>query len=271
MIVLRALLALAMLGAAAHTAAQTVTARVDRDTVTQGETFQLIIESSGQNSDVEPDLEPLNENFDILGRSKSTQVKIINGKTDSGTHWQIVLAPKTSGALHLPPLRVGDQQTEPIAIKVVTAQASAPSGAERELFLEVESGPENPYVQAQLTYTVRLLHAIQIHEGSLSEPNVKGAVIERLGNDVQYETRRNGRRYRVTERRYAVFPQASGMLEIPAPVLDAEVADGRGQRQFGSNMLRDFFPATRRVRVRGQAVTVEVRPRPAAAPGSTLR
>ena len=47
---------------------------------------------------------------------------------------------------------------------------------------------------------------------------------------------RNGRTYRVIERKYLLFPQHSGQIRLDGPVLDAQVPDDRGgTNPFGAN------------------------------------
>ncbi len=107
--------------------------------------------------------------------------------------------------------------------------------------------------------------------------------MRRLGKDREYTAERDGRRYRVIERQYGIFPQISGELELQAPVLDARVPDKTSQRRspfqdffgrdpfdgpfFGGSRLGDVFTSTRQVRVRGEALVLQVRPRPSQATG----
>ena len=53
-------------------------AQIDRATIEEGETFQLTIQTDGD----EPDLSKLNQDFDVLGTSRSSKVSIINGAVD---------------------------------------------------------------------------------------------------------------------------------------------------------------------------------------------
>ena len=101
--------------------------------------------------------------------------------------------------------------------------------------------------------------------------------MQRLGTDREYATVRNGRRYQVIERRYAIFPQTSGALELDAPVFSGEIPDSGRKRSsplrrflgkdsfFGSDPFEDMLTPTRRVRVRGEPLSMDVMPRPEAA------
>lgn len=245
--------------------------RLDRDLVRVGETFQLIVEVPGQNLKLEPDLSPLAQSFEVLGQSRSTRVNVVNGQTDARTSFHIELTAKQPGE-HRIALLVGAEQSNPVTLKVIPRRESDDEPALPHIFLEAEAKPVEPYVQSQVTYTVRLFHSVDIREGSLSEPELPGAVVERLGDDVTYEVPRDGKRYRVIERRYAIFPQASGVLTVPPPVFSGQVPDNRrdnnlddlfGRRGgFGGDPFGGFFHPTRPVRALGPGVDLSVRAAP---------
>jgi hypothetical protein len=156
-------------------------------------------------------------------------------------------------------------RSQPITITVGESRQS--QGDTPDLFLETEVSPQSPYVQSQLTYTVRVFHAVALQSGQLSEPASDGALILKIGEDRTFAATRNGRRYRVIERKYAVFPQQSGEVTLEAPVLEGQVIERRrnGNRQFGGAFFNGFIDRARPVRVRGEPRTVQVRPRPPAA------
>jgi hypothetical protein len=127
-------------------------------------------------------------------------------------------------------------------------------------------------------YTVRLLYTVRIVKGDLSEPRLNAAHIRRLSEDRPYSTQRNGSLYQVIERRYAIFPQSSGKLTIPAPVFSGQIPESRKQRRslggffdndqfFGRDPFDDIFTSTRTVRVRGKEQTLQVMTRPPSAQG----
>lgn len=236
------------------------TATVDRNPIRADETVHLILQANERISD-HPDLTPLNLDFDVLHTSSSTQVDIVNGRQDATTQWLIELAPKREGEFIIPPIAIGQERTEPVALKVLPIKTSEGEDG-RDMFLEVELQPEEPYVQSQLIYILRLFHAVNLLDGSLDEPAPQNALVERLGKDVSFEAHRNGRRYRVIERKYAMFPQASGEVLIPPVQFVGQIADAT-QRQFG---FTGFFDRGRSVRLRTEAIQVKVRPRPSAYP-----
>lgn len=238
-----------------------VTAQVDRDSVNEGETFTLDLNVSGSNSS-QPDLSPLHQDFDVLGTGQKSMIQIINGDVQSTHAWSITLSPKHSGTLTIPPISVGNAQSNPLSITVMPAGASTSgNGNQGDVFIEVSAKPDKAYVQSQLLYTVRLYYATALRQGSLSKPSLDNAIVQKLGDDSNYATMRDGRRYQVIERRYAIFPQRSGKLEIPAVVFDGAVNDPSAQT--GDPFFDSFNPATRQVHLRSRKLDIDVTPQPA--------
>ena len=260
-------LILLLLALAALPAWAGLTARIDRAQLRAGESFQLIIEKSGRYDGPGPDLAPLEAQFDLLGSSRSSKINIVNGEMNASTSWTITLAPKRAGTLSVPPVALDGAHTPsfPIQVAAASAKREAPTDdgeAVSDLFLEVEVSPETPYLQAQVTYRLRIFRTIDLHDAALSEPEVEGAIVERLGDDLSYAATRDGRRYQVIERRYALFPQRSGPLKIRGPVLNAEIAERGGRRgAFGG-----LFTRTRPVQLKAEDRTLEVRPAQGAEP-----
>ncbi len=239
-----------------------VHAHVDRPVVSETETFRLTIEFSGQGATAEPDFSALRGDFDILGTGKSTHVSIINGRMDARTEWVVNLAPRRRGELTIPPVPVGSEKTDPISIQVKETVQRDDDGGTRSVILETEVDDAQPYVLGQVVYTVRLLYSAEVASGQLSNPESDGAVIYRLGEDVRYQARRDGRPYWTLERRYAVFPQTGGEVPIRSPVFSGDIpVKNRGQHSrfdaFGA--FDRFFQQTRPIRERGSDVTLDVR------------
>jgi hypothetical protein len=246
----------------------TLQAYVDRNPVAEDESFTLTLESS---SDVDgsPDLSPLRQDFDVEGRSKSNSLSIINGSVSRKTQWQISLMAKHSGQLQIPAISVGSEQTQPLTVTVTPASQAQAAPGSGDLFLEVKVAPRTAYVQQQVIYTVRLYRAVNLANGStLSAPTLPGgdAVVEKLGKDKDFETLRNGMRYEVIERSYAIYPQKSGSLDIAPLVFDGDIVQGGGGGGlFGFD---PFNQSTRHKRLRSQTEHIDVKPIPAAFHGS---
>ena len=249
---LGALLLLVLIAPAGARAA--ITAEVDRTRVGAGETVELRVRLEGDRS-VQPDFTPLQEHFEILSRSQSAQTRIINFKREQFREWTLVLAPRRTGIVVIPPIRAGTQSTQPITLRVAAGRSST-GGQAPAIALETSVEPKTGYVQSQLLLVVRVVHRHEL-EGNLTEPEVTGAVIEKLGDQQTRSEIRDGIRYRITERRYALFPQRSGTLEIPPLILTGTLHEQSSR--FGFN---PFGPAQngRTVRLRSDPVQVPAEP-----------
>jgi len=237
-----------------------VTATIDRTTIEFGETFQLTVQTDGD----EPELEVLEQQFDVLGTSTNTSVSIVNGAMNRVNKWLVTLAPKQIGKFIVPGIRAGNSKSAPIQVDVIKPVVQQGS-AGRDIFLEAKVDTPSTYVQSQIVYTVRLYRAVEIRDASLTEPNLDDVVLERFGEDITFQTRRSGRLYQVTERKFAIFPQKSGALNIPPVIFQGQVPDTRQAQQHQTNdPFNRFFQTQRmkRVRIQSEAVEVEVKAAP---------
>lgn len=242
--------------------AMDIIATSDRDPVSLQESFTLIF-SADEEPDSEPDFSPLYQNFEVLRQGKSTQVNMVNGQFSRRTEWKLTALAKRAGTLTVPQILFGGDQSKPFTLTVLPGRApdSGASGDE-PLMLEVEAEPKNPYVQAQVLFTIRLLHRIALRNGQLDDPKLIDAVVQKLGEDRRYQTERNGHLYGVIERRFAIFPQKSGALRIEPIGFEAELSGGPG------SMFDQFFGHQGRIRkIQSDPVELQVRPIPASFKG----
>jgi len=238
-----------------------VTVRIDRNTVQITDSFRVILETDQSVSD-RPDFSPLQADFNVLGTSQKTNINFVNGKMRRSSSWTIDLMAKRTGMLTIPAIIIGREFSEPVNITVKAADTTPGGTASGDVQLEVEVDNRTPYVQGQVIYTVRLFRLVQIGNASLTEPRVTGGdvVVERLGDDFAYETRRDGKRVAVIERRYALFPQSSTKITIEPLLFEGRIVDNRS---FG------FGGRGRVVRVRSEAIEIEALPIPADFTGRT--
>jgi len=230
----------------------------DRNPVSQDESFQIIF-TANDTPDNDPDFGPLEQDFEILGQSQSSNSSWINGKSSKTIQWTVNVMAKHPGSLIVPAVKFGDDVSQPASVLVTQATANKAVDADDDLFLEVDATPQSPYVQSQVLYAVRLYRRVEIAQASLSEPELGDAVIEKLGDDSNYNTQINGVNYLVTERKYAVFPQKSGSLTIKPLMLTAEVVANTRPNFNG------FFNSqmTKTKKILSKSVTLEVKPAPA--------
>jgi len=226
-----------------------IDARLSQPTVALGESVTLTVLAKDATGEL--DLSSLGADFEVVGRSSSSEVNIINGERSEIRSWVIEIMPLAQGVYTLPSVRVGNLETPLLSLSV----NPAPKGAQRELFLEVSVDNNSPYVQAQVLLTVKVFQAVTIVDGSLASPNISGADVIALDNNRVSDEVRDGRNYRVLERRYAVFPSQSGRLVVEPMVLSVSVpADPKA--------VQGFFAPRRKLVRRSDSLILNVQPRP---------
>jgi hypothetical protein len=205
-----------------------VIASVDRAVVRVNESFVYVLRAEGPVTG-DPEIAPLAAQFDILNAPSSTRsIGIVNGRRSEVYEWQFPLMPKAPGDFTIPALRVGDRQTNSVAVRVLAPESSA--GPAADIFMELGAEPEIAYAQAQILFTLRLYNSVTTGRATLTAPEVSGveAIVEKLGEDSRYQTTRGGRDFVVLERRYAVFPQQAGTMTIGPVTFEAMVIPDRG-------------------------------------------
>ncbi len=239
-----AVLALAAL--LAHAQDTLVRASVDRDTVRENESFTYSIVAEGNVRD-DPDTSAIQQQFDVLSRSSRTRIEIVNGQRRQVVEWDLELFPTGAGNFVLPPSYVAGAASNAVEVEVLPAPLTDEDLP--DVFIEVGAEPPTPYVQAQVLYTLRLFVGVNTGRATLTAPRVSGgeAIVERLGEDRQYQTTRAGRSFSVRERRYAIFPQQTGPLTVGPATFEAMVVPTRGfsrvQRLRSDSLELDVRPA----------------------------
>jgi len=226
-----------------------VMAHVDRFNISEGETVNLSIDVTGDDSG-EPQTAVLQKDFEILSNNHSSSFSIINGSTSSKSTYQMTLRPRHAGALTIPALKVGSVMTRPIMIQVSkmqtrTSPAGLPTG---DVWLSMDVEPAQVRVQQQAIITVRVYQAVGLNQAQLSQPKAEHAIVESLGDGSTYQKRANNRTWQVTERRYALFPQQRGHMEIAPVQLDGNALIGGAS----------YFQTARPIRVRSNALGLDV-------------
>ncbi|MCT2530222.1 BatD family protein [SAR92 clade bacterium H921] len=233
-----------------------LSAKASRTVLDSNETLQLRVRLDAQAFRTEPDFSPLEKEFEILSNSRQQQYSSVNGKAQSYTDWNLTLMPKRTGIILIPSLKYKKQISNAIEITVRAASVAGSSSAGKQpIYTETLVDKSASYIQEQIILTYRLYTSVQLRDYSLSELDIPGAIIQGLGEN-QFQKVINGRNYLVLEVSYAIFPQSSGELSIPALRFGAFESSNRSQ--FGA-----FSSRGNRVFRDTQAKTIVVMPRPA--------
>ncbi|PMW95163.1 protein BatD [Pseudomonas sp. FW215-R2] len=203
-----------------------LTASVDRSRLNSGETVELTLESNDVTQFGKPDLTPLEPLFEVRGTRQVNQLNTLNNENRATTRWIITLLPKQNGSVEIPPLKLGETESQPITVQVVESDVHEEKNALDPVFIESSLDQSSVYVQAQAVLTLRIYHSVSLYDDSSVTPlQIADARIEQLGDTRTYEKDINGVRHGVIEMRYAIYPQHSGLLTITPQTFSATLVD----------------------------------------------
>jgi hypothetical protein len=226
-----------------------LTVEPDRTRLYEGEVLTLSVKGSTKidinlgnlfdfdlSSLPKPDIEKVEDDFEILARNQQYSIRTVNNEMVGEITWTYQLAPKKTGELTIPPLSFRDSRSTPVTIEVISGTPpDQETEAQRDSFIELAADKDEVYVQEQLVLTIKLFFTGNLIRGELSEPEHPNAIVESLGKQNEYTRYRDGVRYRVVERRYALFPQREGQLSLQPIRFEGQARNEQGQLKF----LRD--------------------------------
>ena len=202
-------MALAFLSA---TASAEIRSDVDRRTISMGESLRLTITGDASERLDQLDLAALQFDWEILSSSSSTNTSFINGSRSTTRTLTLDLLPLRDGLLSIPALSTGGKRTTPIAITVNPQTVSAGGGDSVRFSIDIDK--QSVYIQEQIVLTVTIEQAINLDGAEVTQLELENAIVEELTRR-NFQRQINGRLWRVTQLRYAIYPQQRGTLEIP--------------------------------------------------------
>jgi len=244
---------------AAGVAHAELTASVDRDRVSMGDSLRLTVTATGNELIGNLDHRPLLNDFEILRRSTSSNTSIINGKKTSSRNVVLEITPRRTGTLRVPSLRAGGAKTNYLIVSV--SPAAGGIAADQTVSFEAELDKGSVYVQGQVLLTLRIMQSINLESRSVTELQMDNAFVKQLEQN-SFQRTINGRPWLVHEMRYAIFPEESGTLEIPSQTFSARESSGR-RNTMG------FSGGGRALNRKTKPLTLKVLPRPETFPGAT--
>ncbi|KTD22736.1 KQDN repeat-containing protein [Legionella lansingensis] len=205
-----------------------VTMQLETTQISLGEPFKLVLSLDGDETDSIPDLTPLQDDFEIIGTERSVNYTVINGRAHSVSQWIVLLMPKKTGTLTIPPIQVGQEKTNASQVEVkegIQDVDKVKHSSQQDVMLLAEVDQQNPYINQQVILTVKLYSSSRLLDAAYQPPKVEDALIVSLGPGRRYQTSENGRIYVVEEQQYAIFPQKSGRLNIHSASFHALIYD----------------------------------------------
>jgi tetratricopeptide (TPR) repeat protein len=259
-----------------------LTARVDRERLSLGESLQLVVAlDSDQGGLSTPDLDfDFGDDFDVEGRASSHNMQWINGRTSLSTTVTYRLRPTRAGDLTIPALtldyRGAHLTTEPISVTVTalpapqppprTAAGGAPDAAQAEpLFLVMDLSKESVVVGEPLTASLYLYTRLDLRDVDfVTPPDFPGFWVDELASPHSLRLERTewgGVPYhRALLLSRLITPNTAGTVTIPAVVMDASYTPPRRAR--GNDPFSLFFTRPTVQRIATAPATLTVRPLP---------
>ncbi|QGW76688.1 protein BatD [Pseudomonas alkylphenolica] len=236
-------------------------ASVDRARLNAGETLELTLQTRDVTQFGKPDLSPLQANFEVRDTRQVNSLNSLDDQNAAGTRWIITLLPRQSGSVEIPALQLGELRSEPISLQVLTQQASSENHG--PVFIDASLDQPEVYVQAQAVLTLSIYHSVPLYDdSSLSPLQIDNAKVEPLGESRTFEKDIDGVRHGVIEMRYAIYPQQSGDLNIPALAFSATAAQNDAEQELNAPR------AGKQVRVDSTPLVLTVNPIPADYPAN---
>ncbi|WP_327438423.1 BatD family protein [Pseudomonas donghuensis] len=235
-------------------------ASVDRTRLNAGETLELTLETQDVTQFGKPDLTPLQANFEVRG---TRQVNSLNSLDESSanTRWIITLLPRQSGSVEIPALQLGEVRSQPISLQIQANEVSREN--QGPVFIDASLDQPQVYVQAQAVLTLSIYHSVPLYDdSSLSPLQLDNARVEPLGESRTFEKLIDGVRHGVIEMRYAIYPQQSGDLKIPALNFSATAAQNDAEQELNTPR------AGKQVQVSSTPLVLTVDPIPADYPAN---
>ena len=220
---------------AVYAQASPIQVDVDRRELSTDDTLTLTVTITGSSSVPSPSNSAFNE-FDVVSRSSSSQISIVNGVTSAKVVYQYRLRPIRTGSVTIDPIQVVlDGQTfssNPLSVQVTQGSSRArqvpgapPSGPAptrligQDYFVESTVDNAAPYLGEQVVYTFRIYRATGFGRARYAAPDFTG-----FWNKQDFEQRTSvtqvaGRTYRVTELRTVLFPTLAGPMSIEPATL----------------------------------------------------
>ncbi len=230
-----------------------VTAKIDRNSIVLGESVTLEV-TVDKMTNAQPDFTTLDAVFHVGSTGTSSSTQIINGETSSKTTWQVLLVPKSLGSHIIPPLEVEGERSQPLRLEVKKPDPNAK--AQGDIFIEVIPNKTEAHVQEEIILTVRLLYAINLKNGGLSDPQANGVIVAPINKGASYTTQRDGKSYQVLERKYAIYAEQSGPLELNPIIFEGEVTDNSRRNSYS------LFQRGRPVRQVSEMLSLTIKPIP---------
>lgn len=249
-----------------------IQASLNRDTIGLDEQAILTVLVAGSSQKLPRPTLPSLSTFEVYSQGQSSNVSISNNQVKASITYRYLLLPQEPGTYPIAKIfavHKGRRYESNTVTVTVLNRGTAPTpqlgegakdgrGSTKDYFLEAHVDNKSPFVNQQVTLTLKFFIAVQYYRSpELTEPTTTGFWTEVLGNKAPYHQRVDGRTYKVIERKYALFPTQTGSLTIGQAIITATVASRSRQRRDPFDVF-GMFGGGRRVSVRSRPIRINV-------------
>ena len=244
-------------------------AHLNPNPIMAGEDVELSIRSD-KPLGVPENLNELTQNFLIAGRQQRQSSQFINGVGSTSYETAFVLHPLKKGEIQIPALKIGDEKTEPLTLKVLDKTGEKKADLPM-LELRADVSDHTPYEGQTIFYTLTLTDGQGILDGEIVPAKVENARLSVIGQDTADSAIKNGQRVQEIKRTYTLTPDKAGKIEIEPALFNGQVSyqeqrPTNKHKFFGiadaQMLFGSFFNSTRPVSFISNPVVLDVQPKP---------
>lgn len=206
-----------------------------------GDTVSLVFESDEEIKE-QPNLDSLEKDFKILGKSQSSNVNIVNGNVSKKNKIAYTLYPYQKGNLTIGAIELGNQKFEPISLKVLDAPVKEDiqqTALTPSILFETKINPNEIYEGQVAIYQAKITDESNLQDAELKLPNVNALTFTPLNSDKISQQIQNGKKQRIFERFFILTPLKSGEISLPPAKLSGLIPDFNKKQQ--PDVMGDFF------------------------------
>ncbi|CAA0091614.1 Uncharacterised protein [BD1-7 clade bacterium] len=224
---------------------------LDRTQISMSESATLTVEAEDDGALPDDILRNLERNFDVTSRGQSKQTSCVNFSCTSTSSTAYMLEPKAPGIYTIPGFTLDGEAVAARQLQVNAINTDPNKGPVSNIFAELSVDNKEVTLQQQVLLTVKVNTAVNLTDLNIEPLNIPNTLLKEIGQ-TSYQRTLGSKLFQTYEVRYALFPQASGTLQIPP--LTVHVARPDGGRQG----FRSLFSSNRQERVRTNSETVDV-------------
>jgi len=222
--------ALVVLSPAPALADVSVTMSVRSTTVSLNDGFALTISVEGALNVPAPDLGAVEEHFSVRSAGSSTNMSMVNGRITQSKSFTYTLLPRATGTFTVGPARIEHDGAEYLSnsVEVTVVEGGTPAASAepdvrqgtqpssgRDVFATTTVDRRTAYVDEQITLSFKYYRRSEpFRQPSYEAPDLTGFWVEDLDAREEYIEVIEGKRYRVTELKTALFGAASGTATV---------------------------------------------------------